>query len=77
MRTRPVALGPGTVRPTMPLLALRRKDSDRTAPLRAPQIGQVTGPEQPQDAATMALSWPRPVAAAPSSRERAPDRFVT
>lgn len=54
MRTRPVAFGPGTVGPTMPLLALRRKDSDRTIPLRTPEIDQVTGQDRPKTL----LLWP-------------------
>ena len=37
MRTRPVASGPGTVGPTMPLLALHRKDSGRTIPSARPK----------------------------------------
>src|SRR6478609_3630192 len=51
---------------TMPLLALHRKDSDRAIPSARPKLTK-----RAPDAATMALSWPRRVAAAGSSRERA------
>lgn len=37
MRTRPVAWGPGTVGPTMPLLALHRKDSGMRSPSARPK----------------------------------------
>jgi hypothetical protein len=37
MRTRPEALGPGTFGPTMPLLALDRKDSGRAIPSARPK----------------------------------------
>ncbi|MBB4260353.1 hypothetical protein GGD65_007745 [Bradyrhizobium sp. CIR18] len=50
MRTRPVASGPGTVRRTMPLLALRRKDSGRAIPsarLKSAKSGPKTLPVWP------------------------------